>query len=78
MKQTKTNLQSGLHALLWKEGKWYVAKCVEVEITSQGKTKKEAMSNVIEALELYFEEEKIPKIPTYENVELHNIASIYA
>ena len=28
----KKKLSSGLHALIWKEGSWFVAKCVEVEV----------------------------------------------
>jgi predicted RNase H-like HicB family nuclease len=34
---------------------WYVARCVQVEVASQGRTVGEAMSNLREALELYFE-----------------------
>lgn len=37
-----------------------MAKAVEVEVASQGKTMKEAMANLQEALELYFEDEKVP------------------
>lgn len=51
------------HSLIWQEGKWFVAKCLEVEVASQGKTKKEALDNLREALELYFEEEKVDKFP---------------
>jgi len=59
MKAQKT-LHSGLHALLWKEGAWYVAKCIEIEIASQGKSKTEAVSNLEEAIELFLENEKTP------------------
>lgn len=50
--------KSGLNALLWREDKLFVAKAVEVEVASQGKTKKEAIANLEEALELYFEGKK--------------------
>lgn len=46
-----------LHSVVWKEDKLYVAKALEVEIASQGKSQKEALENLIEALELYFEEQ---------------------
>jgi predicted RNase H-like HicB family nuclease len=61
--RTNKTLKSGLHALVWKEGDWYVAKCIEVEVASQGKSKSEAISNLEEALKLYFEDEKthLPK-----------------
>ena len=34
---------------------WYVARCLEVEVTSQGRTVEEAQANLKEALELYYE-----------------------
>lgn len=46
-----------LHYVIWKEGKYYVARSLEVEVASQGKNKKEAISNLHEALELYFEDQ---------------------
>lgn len=56
---TKSMEKFGFHALVWKEGRWYVAKAVEVEVASQGKTEKAALANLQEALELYFEDEKV-------------------
>ena len=44
---------------IWKEGVWYIAQCLEVDVASQGGSKKEALSNLREALELYFE----PPVP---------------
>lgn len=41
-----------------KEENWYVAKCTDNGIASQGKTKKEAIYNLKEALELYKENAK--------------------
>lgn len=35
---------------------WYVAKCIENSIASQGKTIEEALDNLREALELYLED----------------------
>jgi predicted RNase H-like HicB family nuclease len=45
-----------LHSIVWKEDKWFVAKTLEVEVASQGKTETEALNNLKEALELYFED----------------------
>lgn len=39
-----------------KEGKWYVAKCLELGVVSQGKTIEEATKNLKEAVELYLED----------------------
>ncbi len=46
-----------IHSVVWKEDKWFVAKALEVEIASQGKNEKEAIDNLKEALELYFEDQ---------------------
>lgn len=43
-------------AIVQKEDNWYVAKCLENSVASQGKTVEEAMSNLKEALELYYED----------------------
>lgn len=51
-----------LHSVVWKENKWYVAKALEVEVTSQGLSEKEALDNLKEALELYFEDQSKIKI----------------
>lgn len=48
------------HSVIWKENQWFVAKALEVEVASQGKTEKKALENLKEALELYFEDQ--PKI----------------
>lgn len=39
----------------------YVARCLEVEVTSQGETVNEALSNLREALQLYFEDQPFPE-----------------
>lgn len=46
-----------LTAAIMREGPWWVARCLEVEVTSQGETFDEARANLTEALELYFEDE---------------------
>jgi len=38
------------------EGDWYVSKCLENNIASQGKSIDESLANLKEALELYFED----------------------
>ena len=61
---------SNLKYAVWKEGKYYVAQCLNVEVSSFGKTQKEALKNLEEALELYFEEEKTPKITKILKVQI--------
>lgn len=48
--------RTSLHATVWKEDDWYVARCIEVNVASQGKSHQEAVNNLKEALELYFED----------------------
>lgn len=56
-----------LQNVIWKEGKFYVAQCLNVEVSSFGKTKKEALDNLTEALELYFEDQKPTKFVKIED-----------
>lgn len=59
-----------LHTVVWKEGKLFVAKFLELELASQGKTREEALKNLKEALELYLEDENINNLsfPAVEKV----------
>jgi predicted RNase H-like HicB family nuclease len=45
-----------LTAAVTKEGTWYVAQCLEVDVASQGETVEEALANLREALTLHFED----------------------
>jgi predicted RNase H-like HicB family nuclease len=47
-------------AAITHQGDWYVARCLQVEVTSQGETVESALANLREALELYFEDEPLP------------------
>jgi len=42
--------------VIQQEDSWYVAKCLENDVASQGKTIDEALDNLKEALELYYED----------------------
>ena len=43
--------------VIYKEGKYFVSQCLNVEISSFGDTVDEAIYNLKEALDLYFEDE---------------------
>jgi predicted RNase H-like HicB family nuclease len=49
----KKSLQ--LTAIIEREDDWYVATCPELDIASQGETIESARSNLLEAVELFFE-----------------------
>lgn len=42
--------------VVWKEGNYFVAQCLNVDVSSFGKTYEEALKNLEEALELYLED----------------------
>ena len=46
--------------IIQKEEDWYVAKCVENNVASQGKTLEESFDNLKEAVELYYEDNEMP------------------
>lgn len=65
-----------LHTIVWKEENLYVAKFLELELASQGKTEKEAMNNLKEALDLYLEDEDVDNLtfPSIENVTTKKVS----
>jgi predicted RNase H-like HicB family nuclease len=63
-----------LKSVVWKEGDYYISQCLDVDVSSYGKTKKEALAMLQDALELYFEDIPLPKKP--ERVKNPAIASV--
>ena len=47
------------NVIVQSEENWYVAKCLDNNIASQGKTIEEALENLREALELYSQNEEV-------------------
>ncbi len=64
--------------VIWKEGKHYVSQCLNVDISSFGKTRKDALRNLQEALDLYFEDAKTSKIASVERPEIVRMKSTHA
>jgi predicted RNase H-like HicB family nuclease len=54
----------------WKEGEWTIAQCVEVDVASHGHTEQEAVDNLHEALELYFEPPTATIVPKLTSIEV--------
>ena len=67
-----------LQILVFKEGKYYVSQCLNVEVASFGKTKKEAIENLHDALALYFEDEAKPQITKIERPDVVSMKLQYA
>ena len=45
-----------LKYIIYKESDYYVSQCINVDVSSFGNTVEEAINNLKEALELYFED----------------------
>ena len=43
--------------VIYREGKYYVSQCLNIDIASYGDTIEEALSNLKDAVELYFRNE---------------------
>lgn len=57
-------------ANVWREGEWFIAQCLEVDVATQGETEDEALSNLREALELHFEPPTATLTPTLRTVQI--------
>jgi len=58
-KKGAINMSIKYNVMVQKEDNWYVAKCLDNNVASQGKTIEEALKNLKEALELYLQNEEI-------------------
>ena len=57
-------------ATVWREGRWLVSQCLDVNIASQGRTEEDALENLREALELQFEPPVATHPPTVRQIEV--------
>ncbi len=51
--------------IITQEGKWYVARCAELGVVSQGKNIEDAERNLKEAIELYLEDQPRLQVRNY-------------
>ncbi|MEV6342315.1 type II toxin-antitoxin system HicB family antitoxin [Actinoplanes sp. NPDC051851] len=64
-----------LTAAVHQEEEWYVARCLELDVASQGESLDEAMTNLREAVELYLGEAAQPQIEATPFVTSFQVAS---
>lgn len=64
-------------SVVYKEGKYFVSQCLDVDVASFGKTKKLALKNLGEALDLYFADRPL-KRPTVQRAEIQILAVAHA
>ena len=65
-----TSMKRSFPATVWREGGWFVLQCLEVDVASQGETEEEALENLKEALELYFEPPRATRPPKVRMIEV--------
>lgn len=52
----KKNILNYFTFVVWQEGKYFVSQCLNVDVSSFGKTHEEAVKNLKEAINLYLED----------------------
>jgi predicted RNase H-like HicB family nuclease len=57
-------------ASIIKEGNLFVSQCLEIDVASQGTSEEEALNNLREAMELYFEHPRSAIKPTIRKIEV--------
>ena len=62
-------------ASVWPEGDWYVAQALDTDVASQGESVEEALINLREALELYYESPVATSTPELRRIEVEVAAS---
>lgn len=70
--------QINFKSVVWQEGDYYISQCLEVDVSSFGKTREEALANLQEALELYFEDMPLPQRAEVKNPALASVTLQYA
>jgi len=62
-------------AAITQEGDLFVARCLEVEVTSQGESTDDALENLKEALGLYFEDQEEPVVLAHPTVTTFQLSA---
>jgi len=63
-------MKRAFNASVWREGDWFVAQCLEVDVASQGETETQALANLAEALKLHFTPPVATAVPAVKPVEV--------
>lgn len=64
--------------VVWKEGKHYVAQCLNIDVSSFGSTREEALANLDEAINLLLEDDTHADVQEIESPEIVNLSVKYA
>ncbi len=68
--EEETRMKRTFTASVSREGDWFVAQCLEFDVASQGESEAQALANLREALELYFEDPHASVAPEIRQLEV--------
>ena len=63
-------MKRSFSASVWREGDWFVAQCLEVDVASQGETEEESLENLAEAIRLHFTPPVATAAPSVKPIEV--------
>lgn len=63
-------MKQKLSATVIREGEWFVAQCLEIDIASQGASEEEALKNLEEAILLHLEPPSATVLPHVRTIEI--------
>ncbi len=58
-----------MNFVVWPEGKWFIAQCLDIDVASQGHSEEEAIENLRDALELFFTPPVATIVPRVRRIE---------
>ena len=68
-------MKRSFNASVTREGDWFVAQALEVDVASQGLSEDEALDNLRDALELHFQPPMANPLPKIRRVEVEIAAT---
>ncbi len=63
-------MKKDLSAVVWQEGNWFVAQCLDIDVASQGHTHDEALENLQDALNLHLTPPIATVFPKVQKIQL--------
>lgn len=63
-------MKKDMNAVVWEEGKWFVAQCLEIDIASQGLTEQDALDNLRDAIQLHLSAPAATILPDLRKIEV--------
>jgi len=57
-------------ASVWREGRWFIAQCLEIDVASQGRTERAALKNLAEAIELHLSPPTATRVPSVRSIDV--------